>query len=282
MPPCENEPPIQHSPQAPSPGTACAAVGRSEMGRLLCRVPGVVWALVGLTTGLSVGLLGSVAYASIPAAGGVISGCVSTAQVQGQHALTLLDTAQSVVCQTGQTLISWNQTGPTGPAGPSGPQGLQGPPGPAGTTGQNALIALGTGSITPTPFSVEAIPGLALQVIVPTNAALYVSTTGGMRLFPSAGTTGDTLAIVDVQLLVDGAPPEPGGSVQRLKAVAPLVALDPGVDWSFGRTMNLAPGTHALSVAVVVREAPTAGLLVVSGGAADLLQGQLSAVILNR
>lgn len=31
---------------------------------------------------------------------------------KGQHLVTLLDTAQSAVCQTGQTLISWNQTGP--------------------------------------------------------------------------------------------------------------------------------------------------------------------------
>jgi Collagen triple helix repeat (20 copies) len=310
MPLCESETPIQNRPQAVSPSTASAALWRRGVGQLFRRVPGGVWTPAALIVGLSLGLVSSIAYASIPAPGGLISGCVSTAQVQGQHALTLLDTAQSTVCQAGQTLINWNQTGPVGPqgpkgdlgatgaqgpigpagpsgpagpAGPPGPQGLQGPPGPAGTTGQNALTALGTGSISPTQFGFEMIPGLSLQVTVPTNAVVYVSTTGGVRLFPAAGTTGDTLAIVDVLVLVDGTPPpEAGGSVQRLKAMAPLVALDPGVNWSIGRVMNLAPGTHALSVAVVVREAPTAGLLAVSGAAADLQEGQLSAVILNR
>src|SRR5438445_3899456 len=205
MPPCESKTPIQNSPQAVSPGTASAAVWRRGVGQLFGRVPGGMWTPAALVVGLSLGLVGSIAYASIPAPSGLISGCLSAAQVQGQHALTLLDTAQSAVCQTGQTLINWNQTGPVGPAGPNGPagpagppgpqglrgdpgptglvgltgpqgpQGLQGPPSPAGTTCQNALAALGTGSISPTQFGFEMIPGLPLQVVVPTHAVVYVS-----------------------------------------------------------------------------------------------------------
>jgi hypothetical protein len=94
------------------------------------------WLLAGLGVGLSVGLLGSIAYAAIPAAGGLISACVASVQVRpGQYKLTLLDTAQSTVCQTGQTLISWNQTGPQGPQGNTGATGLAGPQGPAGPAG---------------------------------------------------------------------------------------------------------------------------------------------------
>ena len=90
---------------------------------------------------LGIGLLGSVAYAAIPAATGVISGCMTTSGLQGQHLLTLLDTAQSSVCQSGQTLITWSQMGPagpkgdTGPVGPAGPQGAKGDAGATGATG---------------------------------------------------------------------------------------------------------------------------------------------------
>src|SRR5258708_3471398 len=110
----------------------------------LNRVPKVRWAPAGLAIGLSLGLMGTIAYAAIPAVGGQIFGCYTTSSFQGQHVLTVLDTAQSTVCQAGQTLISWNQTGPPGPQGAVGPQGpkgdtggvgAQGAPGPVGATG---------------------------------------------------------------------------------------------------------------------------------------------------
>ncbi len=92
-----------------------------------------------LAGGLSVGLMGTIAYAAIPAATGVVAGCVTTISVKGQHALTLLDTVQSAVCQDGQTLITWNQTGPVGPTGPQGAKGDKGDPGPAGPQGMPGL-----------------------------------------------------------------------------------------------------------------------------------------------
>jgi hypothetical protein len=55
--------------------------------------------------------------------------------MKGQHVLTLLDTAQSTVCQSGQALITWNQVGPAGPKGDAGPQGPTGAPGPKGDVG---------------------------------------------------------------------------------------------------------------------------------------------------
>jgi hypothetical protein len=115
-----------------------ARTGRTRLSRtrwVLRGVPLVVWAPAGLVVGMYLGVVASIAYASIPGTGGIISACYSATGVFGQHAITLLDTAQSAVCQTGQTLITWSQIGPPGPAGPAGPTGPTGPAGPTGQTG---------------------------------------------------------------------------------------------------------------------------------------------------
>src|SRR5437588_6136940 len=83
--------------------------------------------------------MASIAYAAIPSSIGVISGCVTTIGLKGQHALTLLDTIQSTVCQDGQTLITWNQTGPKGDAGPQGPAAASGPKGDIGPAGPGGV-----------------------------------------------------------------------------------------------------------------------------------------------
>jgi hypothetical protein len=80
-------------------------------------------------------VLGTNVFASIPGPGGIISGCMSATQINGQRLLALLDTAQAKTCQTNQTLITWNQVGPIGPAGPTGPAGPIGPQGPTGPAG---------------------------------------------------------------------------------------------------------------------------------------------------
>jgi hypothetical protein len=109
----------------------------SLLRRALSRAKGLTVFVIGLC----LGLVGSIAYAAVPGTGGLISACYSNGSVSGQHVLTILDTAQSALCQTNQTLITWNQAGPAGPAGPAGiagPAGAQGPKGdagPAGSTG---------------------------------------------------------------------------------------------------------------------------------------------------
>jgi hypothetical protein len=55
------------------------------------------------------GLVGSVAYASIPGPGGVINACY----VKTGGALSIIDSAAR--CASNQTSISWNQSGPEGP-----------------------------------------------------------------------------------------------------------------------------------------------------------------------
>jgi collagen triple helix repeat protein len=134
------------------------------MGRWTLRIGSVRWLLTGTIMGLSVGLLGSIAYAAIPGTGGVLSGCVTTNEFRGQHVLTLLDTAQSTVCQAGQTLITWNQSGPRGPqgpkgdpgaagaTGPQGPAGAAGPQGPKGDTGTPGVTHIVARTATVTSF----------------------------------------------------------------------------------------------------------------------------------
>jgi len=70
----------------------------------------------------SILLIGGVAYASIPDAGGVIHGCYKTSDGK-------LRVVESI-CASGETALDWNQTGL---------QGAQGIQGPAGTNGSNGV-----------------------------------------------------------------------------------------------------------------------------------------------
>jgi hypothetical protein len=99
------------------------------------------WVLVGSAIGLSLGMIATLAYAAIPATSGVISACVSRAGLNGQHILTLLDVSQRSACDNGQSLLTWNQTGPQGPKGDTGAQGPKGDTGAAGATHVTARSA---------------------------------------------------------------------------------------------------------------------------------------------
>lgn len=102
------------------------------------RTPQMRWLLTGSAMGLGLAMIATFAYAAIPGTGGLISACVSTAGFDGQHLLTLLDVSQRSTCGQGQSLLTWNQTGPQGPkgdTGPQGPTGNTGPQGPMGNTG---------------------------------------------------------------------------------------------------------------------------------------------------
>ena|GEM_PF-2085127 len=100
---------------------------------------GISWRVprtLAVTLALSL-VLGGIASADIPD-GSVINGCYTNAQIGNQHVLTIIDkdaTKGPTSCGSGQTAISWNQSGPQGPAGPAGPAGAAGPQGPAGPIG---------------------------------------------------------------------------------------------------------------------------------------------------
>jgi hypothetical protein len=83
-----------------------------------------------------------VAYATIPAADGTYTACVSqpvqSGKLKGVAAVGLLDTAVKPTCPSGTNQVTWNkqgQPGPAGPQGPPGPQGAAGPQGPQGPAG---------------------------------------------------------------------------------------------------------------------------------------------------
>lgn len=57
--------------------------------------------------------------------------CVRQTLVDGSPNIRIV--SASTPCKSGETRISWNQTGPQGPVGPAGPQGPQGPAGSGGS-----------------------------------------------------------------------------------------------------------------------------------------------------
>jgi hypothetical protein len=74
---------------------------------------------------------GTVAYAAIPDAGGVVHGCYNKGGLlQDKGALRVVDKGER--CRANETAMTWSQTGPQGPAGPVGAAGAKGDTGPAG------------------------------------------------------------------------------------------------------------------------------------------------------
>jgi hypothetical protein len=87
---------------------------------------------------------GSVAWATIPDGGNLISVCYKPADAPKTNGtpLTIIDTDAGGVCKEGYTKLSFNQRGlegdpgTPGEQGPQGPQGPQGEPGPQGIPGE--------------------------------------------------------------------------------------------------------------------------------------------------
>ena len=78
-------------------------------------------------------LVGGIAWAAIPGAGGVIQGCYKANNGQ----LRVVESASD--CNPSELAINWNQQGPQGiqgPKGDKGDQGIQGIQGPKGDPGE--------------------------------------------------------------------------------------------------------------------------------------------------
>jgi hypothetical protein len=101
----------------------------------------VLAALLVLTTG-------AVALAAIPSTDGSIHGC----RKNSNGVLRVIDVEAGQTCQTGETALTWNQTGPAGPPGPAGPQG---PPGQNGVSGYEVVTV--TADI-PTGYASKVFP----------------------------------------------------------------------------------------------------------------------------
>src|SRR3954447_20212004 len=72
-----------------------------------------------------------------------------------------------------------------------------------GLSGQDAITAVGTGSLIATTSNFVQVPGLRATVNVPADSILYISTDGGIG-FAVAATTASASVAVDVVLKVDG------------------------------------------------------------------------------
>lgn len=101
-----------------------------EMNVLLSKVIGSKLG-VAVLAAAAVAMVGSVAWATIPDAGGVIRGCYQSST----GVLRVIDVDLDA-CRPAETSLDWSQAGPPGPAGPGGPAGPQGPPGVDGAPGQ--------------------------------------------------------------------------------------------------------------------------------------------------
>jgi hypothetical protein len=83
------------------------------------------------------GLVGGIAYATIPGSTGTISGCYE----KRTGIVRVIDSDAGAKCASYEASISWNQQGQKGPTGasgaqgPTGAQGLKGDTGPAGPKG---------------------------------------------------------------------------------------------------------------------------------------------------
>src|SRR5580698_1464518 len=77
---------------------------------------------------------------AIAATGGFSSGGQLHACVNGEGAIRLLKAGKK--CKKGQSVVSWNETGPAGPAGGQGATGATGPQGaPGAPASPNTTVA---------------------------------------------------------------------------------------------------------------------------------------------
>src|SRR4051812_16603672 len=83
-----------------------------------------------ISTSVLVAVAATIGYGTIPAANGIITGCFNK---DGAN-LRVIDAAQTQ-CNSNETKLTWNQTGPQGQMGLTGPAGPAGPTGAAGAQG---------------------------------------------------------------------------------------------------------------------------------------------------
>ena len=124
-------------------------------------------------------------------------------------------------------------------------------------------------SLSPPSNGFVALPGLMMSVNVPASGVLYVATDGGVAM------SGLGSAQAEVAIFVDGL--RVAGGMRRVAVAAASVDT---TTWSLSLSLPLTPGMH--TVEVRARHAAGTGSLLVSGGTGNLLQGELTALILNR
>ncbi len=132
-------------------------------------------------------LVGGIAFASIPASTGTISGCYS--KLTG--GLRVIDASRQT-CPKSQVPIAWNQTGPAGASGPAGPpSGTSYAVGPIETAEVHDLSDLGPWTEVATVGSMGQLQAQCVDPFAEFPAQTY------WGWFQFDNTSGDTLKFFD-------------------------------------------------------------------------------------
>jgi hypothetical protein len=206
---------------------------------LWVRRPGLLlFTLVGLLITIT-----GLAWASVPAANGVVTGCYDGKS----GALRIIDAEAGQTCSSREKQITWNQTGPVGPQGRPGPTGVPGLPGPQGVQGETGLQ--GPQGV-PGPTGVPGVPGPQGPQGAPGISGYEIVTARSTFDF-----IGDKFAIVSCpagKVVLGGGYDGPIGSFSDPNRIAPPVVVkvnqpDQGVRWVV-RAQEISPYDYAWSV----------------------------------
>jgi hypothetical protein len=147
--------------------------------------------------------------------------------------------------------------------------------GAVASTGQSVYQALGTGqlSVTSAITSFTLVPGLSLNVNVPSGCKVLIHTDGGLQ----CSATGNAYSVVDMSIHVDNV-----SQAQRRIVAANTTGLAQVItNWSMDRMMTLAAGNHTFEVRAMYATGSGASTANVSSGSAPQLQGVLTVTIIK-
>ena len=128
-------------------------------------------------------------------------------------------------------------------------------------------------TLAPVAPTATPIPGLSLNINVPSSSFVQVQTDGGIRCL-----TGPASApvLIDISLFVDGA-------AAKVRRVAVNCSTTVGeATWSFSALLQLSAGQHTFGVEAAF-VSPLNAVVDVSGGSSDPQhQGELDATIIKQ
>lgn len=177
------------------------------------------------------------AWAGVPAANGVVTGCYDGKS----GALRIIDAEAGQSCGNKEKQITWNQTGPAGPQGLPGPQGTPGPKGDPGIQGPQGIPGPTGVPGQPGPQGAQGTSGISGYEIVEANSlfnntertkiasalcpAGKVVLGGGAEIFPSTADNNHYSAPIFLQdsrpFFPLFSPTEPFGWYARASVIDP-------------------------------------------------------------
>lgn len=147
--------------------------------------------------------------------------------------------------------------------------------GAVASVGQSVYQALGTGqlAVSSATTSFTLVPGLTLNVNVPSGCKVLIHTDGGLQ----CSALGNAYSVVDMSIHVDNV-----SQAQRRIVAANTTGLAQVItNWSMDRMMTLAAGNHTFEVRAMYATGSGASTANVSSGSAPQLQGVLTVTIIK-